>query len=95
MYVTVNVSPLARVLVPVSALPSISPEDEALNIPTSSTVNAPVAVNTLTSCKVSFVTVVVTLDTVAAALCHPLVVISVDRAVCPAAGAVLFDPRAK
>jgi hypothetical protein len=78
----------------VTYLDNITPEDEALNTPISLTVSVQEKVNVFTSCSVSFVTVVVTLDTVALALSPQLPVISADKAVCQAAAAVLFEPKA-
>ena len=76
-----RVSSTAIVLVVVRALPSIVPPEEALKMPISSMVFEPVAVQTLTSCRVSLVTVVVSRVTVAAARPNPVSVISACSAV--------------
>jgi len=73
----------------------MSPADEALNIPASLIVTAPDAVHCLTRLRVSFVAVVVVLDTVADARALPLAVFSVTSAVCVAAKAVVPEPFAK
>ena len=94
--VQVQVSALASVTVESKTLrASMSPADEALNIPASLIVTAPDAVHCLTRLRVSFVAVVVVLDTVADALALPLAVFSVTSAVCVAAKAVVPEPFAK
>ena len=90
-----RLSPFTTAFEVVKALPSIVPTDEALNIPTSSTVEVPDTLHVYTSCRVSLVTVVVTRETVAAARERPLVDISATRAVCPTEAAVAEVPTAK
>ena len=67
---------LVRAFEVVSFLPSIVPDEAALKIPTSSTVFDPVAVHSYTNLSVSFVAVVVVLETVADARASPVSVIS-------------------
>jgi hypothetical protein len=74
---------------------SISPAEDALNTPASLIVTAPVAVHCFTNDRVSFVSVVVVLDTVAAALALPLAVFSVTKVVCVFTNAVAPEPFAK
>jgi len=71
------------------------PPDEPLKIPASATVLDPDAVHCLVNCNVSSVAVVVSCDTVAAALANPLSVIGVTNAVCVAAKAVVPVPSSR
>ena len=88
MYDPVKVSPFTTDLVVVKARESIVPAEAALNTPTSSTVTEPEAVQVVVTLKVSFVTAVVTRETVPPTRASPSVVISATRVVLPTAGAV-------
>jgi hypothetical protein len=74
---------------------SMVPADEALKTPASLTATVAVAVHCLVSRKVSFATVVVTVDTVPDALANPDPVFSATNAVSVAAKAVVPEPNAK
>jgi len=93
--VIVKISPETTLTAAKTCLPKIVPVEAALNIPHSVIATEAPAVKAFNNCKVSLVTVVVTRDTVAAALANPEAAVSACNAVSAILAAVTPVPKAK